>query len=141
MSCSNNFMLEYNRVRYTGPFPKNEEEAFDIAMGKWIFIVNYLKENHDPEETHPNIPNDGGIHSCGLCMLYMRDKNNYSNCLGCPIRQKTGRDWCKGTPYWNFWVHNSPTNTLISHVDAAKRELAFLKKLSTERKLKKRSKI
>jgi len=137
MPCDNNFMLEYNRVNYTGPRPKTEKEAFDASIGKWTFIVNYLKENFDPEEPHANIPNDGGPHSCGLCMVYMADKNEFYSCDGCPIKQKTKRDWCQNTPYWKFWVHNSPTNTLISHLDAAKRELAFLKKLSKERKTKK----
>ena len=49
-----------------------------------------------------------GIHclSCALCAMYYRAAwgdygypPDISDCTGCPVAEKTGRSYCKGSPY------------------------------------------
>lgn len=40
---------------------------------------------------------------CPLCVLFNPpDKNSETDCVGCPIFQKTKRRYCNGTPYEKF---------------------------------------
>jgi hypothetical protein len=44
---------------------------------------------------------DGGVYDCPPCRIYY-----WVFCNGCPISEYTGKKFCKGTPYvdW-FWHH------------------------------------
>jgi hypothetical protein len=38
-----------------------------------------------------------GTTTCSLCKLYYKN-----DCLGCPVAEKTGKDFCKLTPYVDY---------------------------------------
>lgn len=70
-----------------------------------------------------------GSGQCALCSLFLPNE-----CLGCPIRKKTGRINCKNTPYDNVvdikQDYLIPIEELKAKlVDACKQELEFLKSL------------
>lgn len=61
----------------------------------------------DPEDL-------GGHRSCPLCQLHRKEvrggKNVFSIfvvCAGCPIRDKTGKHACEGSPYDAFFYANN----------------------------------
>jgi hypothetical protein len=66
------------------------DEAFEASIKKWEFLRDYYRDNsHEPIK-------DGGIRSCGLCMLFWEN-----NCKGCPIAE-TGHAGCVATPYEEY---------------------------------------
>jgi hypothetical protein len=91
-----------------------------------------------------------GVDNCALCDAYYTDDNDDDSvnrcCVGCPIREKTGKQFCNGTPYiyaynalyrWK-WVGPSPTQIEykreirlreIQFRKAANRMLVFLENL------------
>jgi hypothetical protein len=75
-------------LTYDGPRPETPDEAWDISIAKW----RYLSEH----EAYP-LYGDGGMTTCGLCMLFI-----LKNCCGCPILADTKRQSCAGTPYINY---------------------------------------
>ena len=39
---------------------------------------------------------DSGTHGCALCELFV---NRTGTCTGCPVKAKTKKNYCRGTPY------------------------------------------
>lgn len=77
---------------------------------------------------------DEGPNNCPLCQLFFGDLmvRDEGDCVECPVMQKTGQKYCKGTPYveWDDMTgdYESVADT-IERVNAARAELAFLKSL------------
>lgn len=68
--------------------------------------------------------------SCELCRLFASD-----DCAGCPVKEKTGKRGCIGTPWenaedallgWDFWQDRK---SAASFRRAAKAEAEFLRSL------------
>ena len=51
--------------------------------------------------------------TCRFCMKHTRFFYRALACWGCPIRKKTGRRFCKGTPYYNIVVKKGWSKQLL----------------------------
>jgi hypothetical protein len=71
-----------------------------------------------------------GSSDCPLCGLFNEREDD--DCKDCPVRQKTGKVGCHGSPY-DDWKHAGQptdcTNLTDAQTLAAKHELEFLKSL------------
>lgn len=69
-----------------------------------------------------------GSDSCPLCVLFI-DRA----CTGCPVRRKTGKAICNGSPYEEaarrYWGYKYSGGTLHSFSIAAAAEAQFLRSL------------
>lgn len=90
-----------------------------------------------------------GVNDCALCALFFgpsRSGGLIAHCVKCPVKERTGRTGCGGTPHEDFavvlvllevefrdangerpsteWVKRQP-----AFIEAAAKELAFLKSL------------
>ena len=81
-----------------------------------------------------------GASSCALCALFRRPSRDDGACQGCPVREKSGFDFCFGTPFpaaaralenWRMpWTTTmSDAQLRLQWLRAARAELAFLKSL------------
>jgi len=88
---------------------------------------------------------DEGTNNCPLCELFFEevhpDVTDYEGCYGCPVRSRTKRGGCQGTPYsiWaseafarhgrlrKYWTADTPELRAL-----ALEELNFLKSLLPE---------
>jgi hypothetical protein len=109
------FQIEDDVLVYIGEGPKDTKEAFAISFAKWEALLEYCRKQ---EEGTPL--GDGGIETCGLCMLYEED-----NCIDCPLANYTGQSFCRGTGYTRY-IH---TDSLDVACDAAKDELELLEQV------------
>jgi len=41
-----------------------------------------------------------GPDDCAWCRLFNSLKSRSDDCIGCPIYERTGKQYCYGTPYW-----------------------------------------
>ena len=76
---------------------------------------------------------DEGPDNCPLCQRFQ----THDGCAGCPVSIKTKEDWCLGSPYYDYVeLEDSalPDEKAISL--AAKKELAFLKRLLPRKSVK-----
>jgi hypothetical protein len=69
----------------------NDKLIKDIELGfesldKWLDICIYNAKDHGTED-------------CAFCREYLFGDELVIDCLGCPIRNLTGRFGCFGTPY------------------------------------------
>lgn len=71
---------------------KLETAALEGSIAKWRNIV--LKKD----------VNLGAI-NCPLCQVFLLPRRGLSgqenDCVGCPVREKTGKPYCRETPYWD----------------------------------------
>jgi hypothetical protein len=114
--------LDEHYLKYNGPEPENEEEAWDISLGKWEFLSRIAARGEVPCE-------DDGPNTCGLCMLYYGEEDDVfarRNCIGCPVHSFTGMADCLNTPYagHKLAVHVSTAGEMHR---TAMTELNFLK--------------
>ena len=80
------FRVERDKLVYEGPGPESVDKAWAISIEKWTALVD------DP------VYDDGGINTCGLCMLYLSRSPDWQDCGKCPIALD-GHDGCNDTPY------------------------------------------
>lgn len=93
---------------YEGKAPKNQDEAFDIAIAKWEAIIE-----------HPEIGLSGGSTTCGLCMMYLYyDYGLSDRCKGCPIAIETGADGCSKFTEMNNWMRAIHTDAETAQTHA-----------------------
>jgi hypothetical protein len=104
-------------LEYLGPPPSSEEQAWRISFNKWLQVIRYVS---DPDSDYPF--SEGGIDSCGLCMLYWDE----GGCTDCPVKQYTGFSTCSGTPYQPFAIVKRHSMRISDIVNAARAELNFL---------------
>ena len=50
------------------------------------------------ERIRDGLDTDYSARSCALCRKFQRN----GECHGCPVRERTGLDQCRGTPYVEF---------------------------------------
>ena len=91
------------------------EDPLELSIEKWQDIVDGTGKCD-------------GIYNCALCEKYVKDFSPY--CKGCPVKEKTHKQFCQGTPYAKYSneldKYKHDTTTLQTF---AKEELAFLKSL------------
>lgn len=97
-------------------------EALRGSIAKWEKILTGTDE-------------DIGYLNCPLCAAFYED----DNCAGCPVKERTGRRYCMGSPYdrWHTLMvdtHGNAKTARWTVTDDASRELAqaeldFLKSL------------
>ncbi len=74
---------------------------------------------------------------CALCKMFLNKRNiiQNSNCSGCPIEERTGFIYCRGTPHsaaaeaWEDYLDDPNGKQLELWKTTAAAELAFLKSL------------
>ena len=75
---------------------------------------------------------DGG--QCALCEVFNKASTFFS-CKGCPVKETTGLDQCRETPFYKarsaFWHRDTDPKSFKA---AATAELKFLKSLLPEKK-------
>lgn len=81
-------------LAYKGMPPKTEKEALLLSLEKWQIINNYY------ECGGKEILSDGGISTCGCCMLFFSGGKDF--CENCPIYNKTRKQYCYDTPYDDY---------------------------------------
>ena len=64
-----------------------------------------------------------GWKDCDLCQLFLN-----ADCEGCPVKIRSGKAWCRGTPYRRAFGKVSGGD-LPGFIKAAKAEVKFLKSL------------
>ncbi len=68
-----------------------------------------------------------GAGACALCELFNKlDESSEENCIGCPVFEATGRQYCYGSPYTDV-IRFSPGQP--EYLRLAQEELEFLKSL------------
>lgn len=104
---------------------ENGESPLELSIEKWRDIIDGTGKDLSDQ-------------NCALC-----EKNSFphkSNCDGCPVKEKTGENWCLGTPYIEYTnqmdnlEYKSLTAALKKTIKkealkAAKAEVAFLESL------------
>lgn len=78
-------------LAYKGMPPKTEKDALLLSIEKWRLIGNHY------ESGGKEILSDGGISTCGCCMLFFSTGKDF--CENCPIYNKTRKQYCYDTPY------------------------------------------
>lgn len=92
--------------------------ALEGSIEKWRNIAEGTGYDHGPD-------------NCPLCQAFQGKPD--VGCKGCPVRDKTGQNYCRDTPYdaW-FALHKTVGSCWAvtpEQIDAAKAELVFLKSL------------
>lgn len=115
------FCVDHGYLEYGGPYPDNVQEALDISIAKWEFLVE-------------NPVWDGADGTCGLCMLFLRlgDLGDPPHCEGCPIAN-AGYVGCRGTAYETY-LNADICGTKDEMIAAAKQQVDFLKSLQEQYK-------
>lgn len=75
---------------------------------------------------------DLGYNNCPLCAEFLKKNNvNEENCVGCPVRERTGKTYCSDTPYddWSDTPYDDWSECRARKY--AQAELDFLKSLRT----------
>ena len=80
---------------------------------------------------------DLGTLDCPLCeIFYTYQTEVYScECIGCPVYEKTGKEYCSDTPYavWISYGGRKKTADTPKLITAAKEEIRFLESLLPEK--------
>lgn len=96
------------RPAVVAPMAPEVLEALRGSIKKWEGIV-------------AGTTRDEGGRNCPLCQMFVHGKA--ATCRGCPVRTRTGKSSCDGTPY--YYYEHGDTQT-------AQAELDFLKSLLPE---------
>lgn len=79
---------------------------------------------------------------CALCTRFLKS----ALCYGCPVKERSGKRECNGTPYvdayhaWSAWKWNEDEQLEPAFRTAAKKQLAFLESLLPKKPRKKATK-
>ena len=68
-------------------------KALEGSIKKWEKIVESTEEK------------DRGVENCPLCRLFYNDFSEDEDCMGCPVKEKTGMYGCIGSPYQDWKNH------------------------------------
>ena len=120
------FTIVGGELVYEGDDPTSVEEALDISIAKWEYIVEHYYE-FDTDRYDGSFQ-DGGPDTCGLCMMFFYDRD----CDGCPVMEATGKPCCYDTPY-NEHADATYEKELTEETRRiARKELDFLKSLKNK---------
>lgn len=97
--------------------PKTTALALTSSIEKWATIVKYLSQGR-------RITNDGSWDTCALCELHL-DIND-EHCFGCPVKEESGEQYCKNTPYYECSMEMANGGLTL---DSAVKELQYLIRL------------
>lgn len=70
--------------------------------------------------------------SCALCQIFLVPSRHkeVTDCIGCPVFEKTGKQYCRGTPYQDVYeASKRGDDNEKAYNEAAKEELEFLQSL------------
>lgn len=84
-------------------------------------------EHWEENVAHPHAMKLGPTH-CPLCREFRKARHD---CDGCPVKERTGKPFCRGTPYDQFDRNVEPMDP-DDTLSVAEEELAFLKSLLPE---------
>ena len=115
-------IIQNNIVKkVSGEWPKTKLPALRESIRKWKWLVKTIREGKLPPRTYAD--------TCALCVLYLiLDAEENKNCNGCPVREKTKRHGCQGTPYFSY-LDAIDDNEFEKAVSAANKEIKFLESL------------
>jgi len=113
-----------NYIKATGTWPKTRLGALKESIKKW----KWLSEQKGLQE----VQIDGM--SCALCKVYVYK----GNCMGCPVAEATGEDFCVDTPLDSFVdaQDKNARNSVLQSI--AMKEAKFLESLLPKPKKEKR---
>lgn len=80
---------------------------------------------------------DYGTENCPLCKMFFI--NGSRDCTGCPVRDKTGRMLCHGSPY-EAWAYSHKKHIPSVKKQLAVAELKFLRSLRPSKKRARKAK-
>lgn len=110
---------------------KKAEKALKKSIAHWERLT----------AGEPRFGENHGSGCCELCEVY---QDGDEPCRRCPIRQKTGLEYCHGTPYddfcdvydslWTEWKTEEEVYAEKECRAAAKKQLEFLRSLLEESK-------
>lgn len=103
------------------------KEALEGSIKKWKRIVEDRRAV------------DNGYRNCKLCLMY---DCGPESCTGCPVKDKTGKVLCTGTPHQRWEDHMGDHGIYLNPfrrqkdcptcLSLAKEELAFLESLRSQ---------
>jgi hypothetical protein len=105
------------------PAARKKHEALEISIATW----EKKRDGTDPRDIVI------GVNECALCKEFFRRTEDY--CSGCPIRKKTDRILCNGSPYsiaehfLRRWKRYSDDDSRQNWVMAAQEMIDFMKDL------------
>ena len=105
-------------IKESGEWPTTKLGALKESIRKWKWLRKYLN-------TADIVPLSDW-RSCALCDLYLFDGDG--SCDGCPVKHKTGKEDCSGTPYYEYTNAEMFQNTSEAK-EAADKEIVFLESL------------
>lgn len=87
----------------------HEKLEIDVDLA-WQVVVHWLHvyETYAMEESVSKMVGPTGCRFCHEYHPFL--KHRQKNCSGCPIKERTGRNYCEGTPYKdiNFITRGAP---------------------------------
>lgn len=112
---------------------KSPKAAHDCVIEHWTQLATCtFREFIAIVKAEHQIRNIIGSSACAYCLKYQGVR---IVCDGCPVCEKTRKDYCEDTPFvnadealGNFKRHSTQANFNLFH-KAAKKELKFLKSL------------
>lgn len=93
---------------------KETLKALEGSIGKWSLICY-------------GVAVDGGSDDCALCWKF-----HMHYCVGCPVLDRTGRDYCHESPYYEFDDEFGETLVTVLSAEQAEAMLIFLCSLLPE---------
>jgi len=93
--------------------------------------IEHWKSNLNAETPHDV---ELGVDACPLCKMFNNNPlPSLNDCIGCPVRERTEYQYCKGTPYIDADKAHTVWRLYSSERDewraAAAREVEFLESL------------
>jgi hypothetical protein len=108
------------KLHYHTSTSLTESQAFEVSIAKWELLYQLCRQG--------KLVDDGGIQTCGLCLLYFYGHTD--ECEDCPITSARHRG-CAGTPYKDY-VKAVENGNLDLAIQAALKEIRFLKSFCKE---------
>ena len=108
------------RLHYHTGTILDESRAFEVSLAKWELLHTLC--------TQGKLVEDGGIQTCGLCILYFYGHTD--ECDDCPMTG-AGHRGCTGTPYKDY-VKAVENGNLVLAIQATRQEIQLLKRLWKE---------
>jgi hypothetical protein len=93
-------------------------KALKESIKHWQENVKLAKEGEKIIRTGP-----------GVCSLCIKFNISGSRCEGCPIRKKTKKLYCGGTPYYEVIRHKFDSAEKQLLIKSCRKEVAFLRSL------------
>ena len=109
------------KLQYHPTTSLTESQAFEVSIAKWELLYHLCR--------YGKLVADGGIQTCGLCILYFYGYTD--ECEDCPITS-AGHRGCALTPYKNY-VRAVENGNLDLAIQAAVEEIRFLKSSCKEK--------